>query len=310
MRPLRKCWRTWLVVVCAAIGGPACGGSDATQSPAALSPSTTDAAVHIDTHHIVVVTADGEVKQLDEQGRTVSSLGQVPPSVGGEVNAISVSSEGQVLVSTLNDHDQACRAVVYRVTTDGLEKYLDGAAAAFDEDGTQLAYVRYARDGESCPRAQLVIRRLADGVERHVDYPGERQPEGTPPAWPISWSPDGTKLALITSDGLSVVMTGSWDVSPVGDALPGADRPSAPAFLDDENVAAMAGCCIGSGRVAAYSITSGGSHDLFTVPGPVRSIQRDRGGDGLWLTVEEAGLWHWDGAKLVHLSADALITSG
>jgi hypothetical protein len=293
------------VLACVAISAIACGGSDPGQPPAALSPSATDAALHVDTHYVVVVTADGEVKQLDDHGRETASLGQVPLPVGGEVNAISVSPDGQVLVSTLNDHDEACRAVVYRATTDGFEKYVDGAAAVFSEDGTQLAYVRYASVGEFCPRTQLVIRRVADGAEQRIDYPGERQPEGTPPAWPISWSPDGTKLALMTSDGLGVITIRDKDVRQVGGGL-----PAAPAFLDDTTVAAMSGCCVGPLRVAAYPITSERPHELFQVPGPVRSIQRDRGGDGLWLTVEEAGLWHWDGAKLERIAADALVTSG
>jgi hypothetical protein len=308
MRLLRT-WRIGLAVACVAISGPACGGSDATLSPAAPSPSA-DNAVHVGTEHVVVVTVDGEVEKLDEQGRVVASLGQVPPSVGDEVNAISVSPDGQVLVSTLNDHDEACRAVVYRVMTNDFEKYVDGAAAAFADDGSQLAYIRYDRDGEFCPRAQLVIRRLATGTERDIDYPGQRMPEGTPPAWPISWSPDGTKFALMTADGLSVIATGSGDADVVGDSLPEDNRPTAPVFLDNDTVAAMTGCCIGPLHMTAISIGSDESRELFTVPGPVRSIQRDRGGEGLWLTVEEGGLWHWDGDKLQHLPVEALITSG
>jgi len=47
------------------------------------------------------------------------------------------------------------------------------------------------------------------------------------------------------------------------------------------------------------------------VPGPLRSIRRDRGGPGLWLTVEEAGLWHWDGETVRRIvDGDVLVTSG
>ena len=175
---------------------------------------------------------------------------------------------------------------------------MDGAAAAFDPTGGRLAYVRYALRGEFCMRSELVIRELADGTEVASPIPGGEALDGNPGESLLSWSPDGIRLALFsTSDkaaGTHVVT-----VEPSG-AL-GRDEHIglffAAAFSDEDTVFGSPGCCIKT-RFATRSLRDGTTTDLGPVPTLLKSVRRDRGGTGFWVTLEIDGLRYWDGRAL------------
>jgi dipeptidyl aminopeptidase/acylaminoacyl peptidase len=223
-----------------------------------------------------------------------------------------------VLVSVVNDHDEACTAEVYRLRENGqLERLVKGAAASISPDGSRFAYFSYRADDLLCLRSTLRVRSLTDGTETSVDTPGGASPEGNPQDWPLNWSPDGSRLTFVSTKGPElrfaaeavVTTVGKWKTRSVDGS--GVGGPSAPVFLDDDTIAAETECCIGDIDVGGFSLADGTATHLFTVPGPVRSIRRDRGGEGLWLTVEEAGLWHWDGSQVRRVvDGDVLITSG
>lgn len=128
----------------------------------------------------------------------------------------------------------------------------------------------------------------------------------------LNWSPNGQKITFVADHGAVVARVGVWDVIAVGPATrDAATPPQAPVFLDDETVAAMTGCCVGTDQqVAAFPPTGAGAIRLFGVPAPVRSIRRDRGGEALWVTTEDSVLWRWDGDRARAVLAGALITSG
>ena len=263
---------------------------------------------------VVVALRDGTLERVDASGHVVSVLGRVP-SGSGEVNAIDVAPDGTVYVSTLSESDDAgvCRPTVYVVRDGKLSLLLRGGAeAVLDPSGTRLAYVRFADKGsDACVRSQLVVRRLADRVETRIPYPRGQRVEGTPPEWPVNWSPDGRKLGVVAGvSSIAVTSIADGRTQIVGGAPDGRSDLKAPVFVDDTTVAGMAGCCVGGGHLVSYSLTTGASHTLFSVVGPVRSIHRARAGAGFWFTIEEQGLWHWDGSTLHQLPVDALITSG
>jgi hypothetical protein len=233
--------------------------------------------------------------------------------VGAEVDAIDVSADGrQVIVSIVNDHDFACSATVYSVGDDGrLHRLFRGGAATFSPDGTRVAYLQYARSGEFCYRTALAIRDLVNGSTIVLPLLGGRTLEGTPPDWPLNWSPDGTRLVYVGKDGVTLATTSDgqhYDQHTIS-----SERGLGSAFTSDEVLAVYTGCCTGPAQqVTAISLSGAPAKPLFSLVSAMRSIRSDRGGQGLWLTTEQSPstLWRWDGTHLRSLPAQALITSG
>lgn len=277
------------------------------------------------TGEVAVALADGAILAVTADGGRTRTLGRVPIWPNGHVDAVDVAPDGgRVLVSVLDDSDEggppdssgaptnACRAAVYSVLRGRAVKRLaSGADASMAPDGHRVAYLRYALDHGFCVRTHLVVRDLGSGAEEAVPLPGGSVLEGTPPEWPLTWSPDGTRVAFVSERGALVSRVDGREVTRVGGARPsGGERTLAPVFLADGTVAGMTGCCLGGeGRMVAFPST-GDPYVLFPLATPVRAIRRDRGGAGLWLTMEETSLWHWDGRHLRAVFAPALITSG
>lgn len=289
-----------LLVLLAACGGP--GGTtlrEAGPEPSAVALTT------ILPDELLVVTSDSRVQVIGEDGALVRVLDDGSGLGSGQVNAVDVSPAGnRAVVSVLLDSDGACAATVYEASDTGLRRLLDGAAAAYDPTGTRLAYVRYVLRDEFCMRSQLVVRELADGREVASPIPGGEALDGNPGEGILSWSPDGSRLALFsTSDaaaGTHVVTIG-----PTG-AIGRDDRIGlffAAAFADETTLFGSPGCCIRT-RFATLDLRDGTTTDLGPVPTLLRSVRRDRGGTGFWVTLEEMGLRHWDGRTLHPVPGD------
>jgi hypothetical protein len=143
----------------------------------------------------------------------------------------------------------------------------------------------------------LVLREVATDKETVWDLPGEDPAMGTPPSWPLNWSTDGERVALVRDRSVLVLAVDDLTHSLVmatADAE-GSVSADAPVFLDAQRLAVLGGCCVGDLPVESIDLVSGARTVLFAAPAPIRSIRRDREGAGLWFTVEERGLWRWDG---------------
>jgi hypothetical protein len=213
-----------------------------------------------------------------------------------------------VLVSAVrydDDDPEICAASVFQVLPGmRLRQLADGAAIALTADGLRLAYYRYANTGGFCRRTELVVRDLTDGSERTVPTPADGLVGGTPPEWPVNWSPDARQIAHVTRTG-AVVTDVATGRATVLEAAP-RTRTLAPAWLADGRLIALHGCCIGGGSIRV----EGTAEELFATPGPVRSLRPGRDGSGAWFVVEEQGLHRWDGTAVRPVYRDAVLASG
>lgn len=258
--------------------------------------------------HVVVLRTDRSLVALSPSGEVAAVLASVPPDIG-EPDSVAASADGRlVLVSAVRYDDDApskCSAEILQVLPgERLRRLADGSSVSLTPDGLRLAYFRYAEDARFCRRIVLVVRNLGDGSETAVPTTGGAVAGTTPPEWPVSLSPDATEVAHVASDGAVTTTLASGETR-VLEAAPDS-RPLAPAWLADGRLVALHGCCIGRGTVRE----DGSPNALFEVPGPVRSLRAGRAAPGAWFTVEEQGLYHWDGASTRKVFNDALLTSG
>jgi len=292
--------------VCAlAAGLVGCGDAPPTATAGGSSglPVATD--VLVAEEEVAVVRRDGTVATVGHDGRPGRALVALPPDAG-EPDAVAVGPDGRlVVVSTLRSDDDdpaVCAASVLQVLPDGsLSRLAEGASVALSADGRRMAFFRYAVVDGFCRRTDLVARDLETGADTTVAGPGDGEVGGTPPTWPVSWAPDGSRIAHVTREGAVVtdVATGrSTPVRPVPGLL-------APAFLADGRLVGLDGCCIGGAAVATAE-----GEQVFAVDAPVRSIRAGRDGVGAWFTLEDVGLHRWDGATTRAVTADAVLTSG
>lgn len=283
----------------------ACGGPGETAAQEDAPEPSAAALATILPDELLVVTSERRVEVIGEDGALVRVLDDGSGLGNGQVNAVDVSPAGnRAAVSVLLDSDGGCASTVYEASDTGLRRLLDGAAAAYDPTGTRLAYVRYVLRDDFCMRSQLVVRDLADGKEVASPIPGGEALDGIPGQGILSWSPDGTRIALFsTADeaaGTHVVTIG-----PTG-AIGRDDRIGlffAAAFADDTTLFGSPSCCIRT-RFATLDLRDGTTTDLGPVPTLLRSVRRDRGGTGLWVTLEGMGLHHWDGRSLRPVPGD------
>lgn len=150
--------------------------------------------------HIVAVSPAGALQVVDAaRGLTLRTL--VPRGVF--LDEISVSPDGRTAYYAAK---RGCGAEIYSVPVAGgpSTAIAAGVQPAISPDGTRLAFAREPASGggpvyQSCgPRSpvSLVIRNLATGAE--TSYPGPPGAAG-PLVFPIShlsWSPDGSRLAV------------------------------------------------------------------------------------------------------------------
>lgn len=257
--------------------------------------------------HVAVVLSDGELAHADEGGQ-VEELARLPDGIG-EPDAVAVDPGGRlVLVSAVRfDDDDAsvCEAAVLQAGADGQwDRIADGASLALSADGQQLAYFRYATVDGYCRRTSLVVRDLTTGSESTVTELVDGPVGGTPPEWPVNWSPDGGQIAHVDRGGAVVTDVQNGITRPTR-TFEGS-RALAPAWLPDDELVVLEGCCIGAGSVRRADDGA----EVFAVPGPLRSIRPGRDGSGAWLTVEEEGLLRWDGSSLRRVPVEALLASG
>lgn len=258
--------------------------------------------------YVVVLRSDRSLVAVSPGGEVTAVLASLPTDIG-EPDSVAASADGRlVLVSAVRYDDDApstCSGQVLQVLPgERLRRLADGSSMSLTPDGTQLAYFRYAEHARFCRRIALVVRNLGDGSETAVPTIDGAVAGATPPEWPISLSPDATQVAHVASDGAVITSVASGETR-VLEAAPDM-RPLAPAWLTEGRLVASHGCCIGSGAVRV----EGSPDALFEVPGPLRSLRAARDGRGVWFTVEEQGLHHWDGATARKVFDDALLTSG
>jgi aspartate 1-decarboxylase len=303
-----------VVAVALSLGVVGCGSNDTLPASPSSSAPSANAQAAISQDEVIGALDDGEIVRIDAHtGRATATLGRVPWATGAEIDSVDVAPDGnQVLVSVQNDHDQACAATVYAFDPQNGKRtiFAHGAAASYSPSGAEVAYISYRQqDDEFCRRSQLVTRTSATGHESAFSLPGGETLEGNPPEWPLNWSPDGSRLVFVAQQGAVVVSAHhSSKPSPVQTADP-QNRVLSPIFLDDQTIAGLTDCCVGTGHVRAFTLGNGDSRALFDAAA-IRGIRLDRGGSGLWLTIEEQGLWHWDGSRLVQKAPNVLMTSG
>jgi hypothetical protein len=151
-----------------------------------------------------------------------------------------------------------------------------GGSPVVSLDGRRLAYFAVRTSGDIPYRTAVVIRDLVTGRSHAIPF---AQPSvwGTPPDVVMNWSPDGRRLALIGwnrhyGGRLYVV-----DVAhaPTIESQPNLGHLTAPVFLDDRTVLALANCCIGTQqKMVALPIRSGAQTPFATLPEPPESLRR------------------------------------
>ena len=160
------------------------------------------------------------------------------------------------------------------------------------------------------------MQHVSTGMRRIVALPGGSELVSNPPQYPINWSPDGKRLAYAHAGAVQVVDVATLTTTSIGaqtDAT--ATRGTfAPVVTARGDLAVMTGCCVAPMTIDTVDAASGAHTTSFAIPAPVGSISRDhRDSDVLWLTLQEAGLFRWDGERLAAVSTPGslpLLVSG
>jgi len=261
----------------AACGGGSSGGGASPQgsgsaSPAAASPGTSTAAAASPAAAagppaVIAVTKGGALVILDSANGSIAKT-LVPSGVIGD--EISVSAD-RTTVYFAAAH--GCTTEVESVPVTGGSPTLlgKGSLPAVSPDGAKLAMARepslttgcIPHTGDLTSQYKLVVRTLSGGGQ--VIYPmlAPGQSSGLPyPISHLSWSPDGTHLAVSISsaednEGWNLVIldtaTARYYLSGAGDvSVPVTGQPSTSdsylregVFMPDGNLFVSRACCAG-----------------------------------------------------------------
>jgi WD40 repeat protein len=206
------------------------------------------------------------------------SVGTLALAAGGIVGLVHAFRGGappsQVASSVANgriafDVGRGLNVEIDTVEPDGsgVTKLVDGRDPAWSPDGTRIAYrtgipQRHAAD------VHIMVAN-ADGAKAHSIFTMQTEP-GT--AGPPSWSPDGTRLAFASIDGIYVVGAGGEDPHRIS-SYPG-DRACydlATTWSPDGSTIAFAVRCDGSEQ-GIWAVQADGS-DRRQVLAPSASIE-------------------------------------
>lgn len=145
-----------------------------------------------------------------------------------------------------------------------------GGSPALSPGGGELAYYAVAFRNDILYRTGIAVRDLATGSTRVIPF-SHRTSWSTPPDVLLNWAPDGQKLALADMGGVRIV-----DVAAAADveSQPLLSGLTAPAFLADGKLVALANCCIGKQRMTSVDIGSGTRAPFVTLPEPPESLRR------------------------------------
>jgi hypothetical protein len=155
---------------------------------------------------IVAVTTAGALVRLNPGG---SGIAQTLISNGVWGDEVSVSPNGQTVYFT---EAAGCHAEVESVSISGqnLTAIEPGELPAISPDGTKLAYTTEPLMSETCvpdpakasiaAEYQIVVKTLSTGADQIVGLPSAvKRSQLLPPVSHLSWSSDGSALAVSTS---------------------------------------------------------------------------------------------------------------
>jgi hypothetical protein len=220
---------------------------------------------------LVAISIRGRVLVLNRAGR---QLRELPGRIGadGRSQWIQLAPDRRhAWVSVWNIATETYRIYDVDLATGKRRRMADGLSPTLSPGGTELAYVGYARlrdgyDGES----KLIIQDLADGRSRVIPF-GAAEPIGNPPQLVVSWSPDGTHVAVDAGERYRLVDARQTTRAISYRALPG--TLLAPVYLNANTIVAEANCCIGSQELVKLDVRAGRESNFARISSPVQTVQ-------------------------------------
>jgi hypothetical protein len=221
---------------------------------------------------LVAITVRGRVLVLTQGGREVRALpGRIGPN--GLAESIQLAPDRRhAWVSVWNVATESFRMYSVDLTTGRRRRLADGVGPSLSPNRTELAYIGFSRfpRGEQA-ETRLVIEDLHDGRSRSIPF-GSLTVPGNPPNLVVSWSPDGSQIAVEPAGRYRLVNLRTARTVDSARSLPG--PLVAPAYLSDDTIVADANCCVGSQRLVKLDVRTGREWKFATLSSPVQTIQR------------------------------------
>lgn len=221
----------------------------------------------------------GRLFVLDKAGNLVRRFPRA--RLGRAPQALELAPDRRHAFMSVRLHEQPARLHDVDLATGAKRKIANAISPALSPNRTQLAYVSTAlrQSSDIVDRTALVIRDLRTGHRRSIPF-APNVLLGTPPELIINWSPDGTTIAVF--DGAAIRLVDATTATTVpsqplvpGDApTPGQTPPLAPAFLNEDTLIILAGCCIGPQELVAVDLRSGGRTPFANLSSPAENLER------------------------------------